>query len=454
MEDTIYSITSSSVTETGKVRKINEDAVLESGNLFAVADGMGGHQAGEVASSMALGVVGQYVEDNIGLISGERLVEKAASAANAAVFQKASSSAKYRQMGTTLTLMYREGDTAYIAHVGDSRAYLFREGTLQRLTRDHSLVATLVEEGEITEEQAMHHPQRNIILKALGLEPQVEVDVSAVKILPGDIFMIASDGLTGLVPDSQISSTLAEPLEPEGWARRLADMALNAGGTDNVSVVVVRILESATVIPVRGARPLEENGNGTVAGAPSTNTPSDGKNLANRRRLRNWVIAGLIVIILLAAGFGVAFYFYNRTYWVGVKGGKVTLFRGFPFWNLATVERQTDVKSEFLPEALRLRVDNKLEPESRSEALKTLASLEREAAKNSSIVPDVQGKKYPAAKDTLEKLGLRPEPELVSRTGMAADLVIDQTPVPGTRVGKGTAVRLKVVMAGSKPKEV
>jgi len=144
--------------------------------MFAVADGMGGHQAGEVASSMALSVVGQYIEDNIGLISPEKLVEKAASAANAALYTKASSSTKFRQMGTTLTLLYREGDTAYLAHVGDSRAYLFREGQLKRITRDHSLVATLVEEGEITEEQARTHPQRNIILRALGLEPQVEIE--------------------------------------------------------------------------------------------------------------------------------------------------------------------------------------------------------------------------------------------------------------------------------------
>jgi serine/threonine protein phosphatase PrpC len=149
------------------VRQINEDSVLETGNIFAVADGMGGHQAGEVASALAISVVGQYIEDNIGLISAEKLVEKAAGAANAAVYTKASSSARFRQMGTTLTLMYREGDTAYIGHVGDSRAYLFREGGLKRLTQDHSLVATLVRDGEITEEQALHHPQRNIILKAL-----------------------------------------------------------------------------------------------------------------------------------------------------------------------------------------------------------------------------------------------------------------------------------------------
>jgi PPM family protein phosphatase len=450
-EDDIYSITSSSITETGKVRQANEDAVLETGNLFAVADGMGGHQAGEVASSMALGVVGQYIEDNLGLISGEKLVEKAATAANAAVWQKASSSARYRQMGTTLTMLYREGDTVYVAHVGDSRAYLFRDGTLRRITRDHSLVAALVEDGEITEEEAMYHPQRNIILRALGLGAQVEVDVSAVKIMPGDVYLVASDGLTGLVADPRIAEVLASVREPSEWARSLVDLALDAGGSDNVSVVVVRILESSTVVPVKGARPLDE-----IDGAPAEGSPAgeQGAGKLANKRLRNGLIALAMVVVLLGAGFGVAYYFYNRTYWVGVKDGKVTLYQGFPFWDLATVEKQTDIDVAFLPANLRKRVEDKLEPESRRNALKTVSELTREAEKNSSIVPDVQGTRYVVAKDALEKLGLRPDLQLVSRSGIAADVVIDQDPVPGTRVGKGTTVKLKVVMAGSKPKEV
>lgn len=411
---------------------------------------MGGHQAGEVASNLALAVLGQYIEDNIGLISGEKLVEKAFAAANAAVHTKASSSAKFRQMGTTLTLLYREGDTAYIGHVGDSRAYLFRGGALRRLTRDHSLVATLVEEGEITEEQALTHPQRNIILKALGLEPQVEVDVFAVQIEPGDVFVIASDGLTGLVRDETITSVLSIHAEPDAWARSLADAALQAGGTDNVSVVIVRILESSTVVPVRGAKPEPDE-----TPAPG---PGEAKAAPSRRRgghkVRNWLIVGAVIIALLGAGFAVGFYFYNKTFWVGVRAGRVTLFRGFPFWDLAVVEEKTDIDVDFLPDNLRRRVENKLLPETEASARKTLADLEREALKNSSIVPDVQGKKYSEARGMLEELGLLPQAELVSRTGIAAEVVIDQEPVPGTRVGKGSVVKVKVVMPGSPPKEV
>lgn len=418
-----------------------------------MADGMGGHQAGEVASSMAIGVAGQYVEDNLGLISGEKLVEKAMSAANAAVHGKASSSAKFRQMGTTMTILYREGDTAYIGHVGDSRAYLFREGSLRRLTQDHSLVATLVAEGEITEEQAQHHPQRNIITKALGLEPQVEVDLTAVKIEPGDVFLLASDGLTGLVTDDRIAEVLASGGEPAEQTRRLVDMALEGGGTDNISVVIVRILESDTVVPVRGAKPVTGEALPAGASAPVP-TRKEAEKIRGRRRLRNWLIVTGVIVALLVAGFGVAYYFYNRTYWVGVRDGKVTLYRGFPFWDLAVVEQKTDIDAKFLPDALRKRVEDKLEPESKRNALKTIAGLKLEVQKNSSIVPDVQGKKYTTARDMLETAGLRAEPELVSRTGMAADLVIDQDPVPGTRVGKGSAVKIKVVMAGPPAKEV
>lgn len=418
--------------------------------MFAVADGMGGHQAGEVASSLALSVVSQYIEDNIGLISGEKLVEKAASAANAVLYTKASSSAKFRQMGTTLTLLYREGDTAYLAHVGDSRAYLYREAGLKRITRDHSLVATLVEEGEITEEQALTHPQRNIILRALGLEPQVEIDVSAVRIQPGDVFLLASDGLTGLVRDAAIARILATEGGPTEWARLLVDAALEAGGTDNVSVVLVRILESATVVPVRGAKPITD-----VSDRPPGTVAEDAQPVrADRRRIRNWLIVCAVILAVLAAGFGTAYYFYNRTFWIGSHGGKVTMYRGFPFWDLASVEKETDIDVNLLPDALRRRVQNKLEPESKRNSLKTLETLKNEAIKNSSIVPDVAGKKFTVARDMLEAVGLRADPELVSRTGIAADLVIDQDPVPGTRVGKGTMVKLRVVMSGSPAKEV
>jgi len=445
----MYSVTSASITHTGKVREINEDAVLEKGNLFAVADGMGGHQAGEVASALALSVIEQYVEDNIGTISGEKLVENAMSAANSSVFGKATSSARFRDMGTTLTLIYREGNIAYIGHVGDSRACLLRNGEMRQLTRDHSLVAKLVEDGEITPEEARAHPQRNIITKALGLEPRVTADVVSVEIQPGDVFMLETDGLSSLVEDGDIQKVLVAEPEPTAAARRLVDLALEAGGIDNVSVVLVSFRESTTTVPVAGARQAAQ----AEGGAPA------GKDTAPTRRRRSrailiWLIVIGALVVLLAAGFGVGYYIYNRTFYVGARDGKVTLFKGFPFWGISNVEKKTDLEVGFLPEALRERVIGKLEPESRQEADKTLKSLKREVVKNSSLVPDVEGKKFEEAKELIEKAGLRAEVELVSRPAPAPDVVLVQDPQPGSRVGKGTSVKLKVVMGGTPAREV
>lgn len=443
----MYNVVSASLTDVGKVREINEDAVLEAGNLFAVADGMGGHQAGEVASDLALAVIGQYIEDNLGVIGGEKLVEKAVSSANAAVHRKAASSARYQDMGTTVTLLYREGDTGYIGHVGDSRAYLYRAGQLRALTRDHSLVATLVEEGEITEEEARVHPQRNVILKALGIEARVEVDVISVKIETGDLFLLATDGLTGLLTDGAIAGVLAAGPEPVAAARRLVDLALEAGGHDNISVVLVSFRGSDTVVPSRAPKAGEAD----VAGGPA---PFPAGRKKGRGKAARWVIAGAVLVLLLGALVGVTLYFYNQTYYVGARGGKVTLFKGFPFWDMGMVQRKTETDVKFLPDVLRRRVEDKLEPQSRKEAEATIRSLEREAAKNSVYVPDVEGKRFKQARADLEALGLRVKSRLVSRPNIAPETVIQQSPLPGARVGVGSEVTLDVVMPGSPPKEV
>ena len=426
---------SASLSHVGRVRDLNEDAVLEKGNLFAVADGMGGHRAGEVASALALSVIEQYVEDNIGIASGERLVEQAVASANAAVHRKARSSARYSNMGTTVTMLYREGDTAYLGHVGDSRAYLYRNGSLKRLTSDHSLVAALVEEGEITEEEARHHPQRNIIVRALGLQPQVEVDIISVKIEQGDEFLLASDGLTGLLEDKRIERELAAGRSPADTARALVDRALEEGGDDNVSVVLVRFAGSDTLIPV--VRPDEEGG---VAEAGDAAAPAV-------RRTRRWTLTIAVILLLLLSGFGITYYFYNRTFFIGVKGGKVTMFRGFPFWGAAVVEKETEVKVSYLPDYLRRRVENRLEPGSRREAEDTLRRLEKEAAK-SVVMPDVVGSKVNEARNKLESLSLKVKIELKKVPGVPADKVLEQFPVAGTRLGRGSEVRLKVTLGG------
>jgi len=434
----MYGGTSASMTHIGKVREINEDAVLSSGNLFAVADGMGGHQAGEVASALALSVARQYVEDNLGLIPGEVLVKKTVEAANAAVHEKAFSSAKYHDMGTTLTLMYREGDTVYFGHVGDSRAYIFRDGRLKRLTRDHSLVAKLVEDGEITEEEARVHPRRNIILSALGLDSRVEVDVMAVKIKPGDEFLLVTDGLYSMVEDRQIEWVLYEEPEPSEAVKRLVDLALEAGGVDNISVVLACFTKPLVAAPTGITRE-------TVRYEP---LPSDEVAEVKpggwlKAHYKGFVIVA-VLILLLGAVFAIGFYFYDRTYYVGARDGKVTLFHGFPFWKLAKVERQTDIEVKFLTEERRRKVEGKLDPESRKDAEATIKSLAREVEQRSSLAPDVVGMKFAEAQALIEKAGLRAEHDVQVPAG-AEGTVLAQDPRRGTRVEKGSAVKLKVV---------
>ncbi|MCJ7745423.1 MAG: Stp1/IreP family PP2C-type Ser/Thr phosphatase [Actinobacteria bacterium] len=436
------------MTHTGKVREINEDAVLSSGNLFAVADGMGGHEAGEVASSLALSAIRQYVEDNLGLIPGDELVKRAVEAANAAVHEKAVSSAKYHDMGTTLTMMYREGDTVYFGHVGDSRAYIFRGGRLKRLTRDHSLVAKLVEDGAITEEEARVHPQRNIILFALGLGPGVDVDVMAVKVTPGDEFLLVTDGLYSMVEDRQIEQVLAGEPEPAAAVKRLVDLALEAGGTDNVSVVL-------TIYPKPFAAAPTGTTHETVNYEPSSSEE------VSKVKPRSWIKAhaGLLVICLvlilsLGAIFAIGFYFYNKTYFVGVQGGKVTLYHGFPFWKLAKVESETDIEVKFLTEERRHRVEGKLDPETRKDAEATIKSLAREAEQNSSLVPAVEGKNLAEAQAMIEQAGLEAEPDVVSPPDPVKSIVLAQEPKAGTRVVKGSGVKLKVAAVAAPAKGV
>jgi len=433
----MYSITSSSLSEIGRVRQMNEDAVLERSSLYAVADGMGGHQAGEVASNLALSVLEQYVEDHLGMVAGEKLVANAIEAANAAVYKKANESSKYRSMGTTMTALYREGDTAYIAHVGDSRAYLFREGRLKRLSVDHSLVAKLVEDGEITEEQARTHPQRNIILKALGLEPSVEADVSAVEIKPGDEFLLASDGLMSEVEDAEIERTLAIVAEPKEQARGLADLALEAGGRDNVSVVLAKFDVSKSVVPAKVSHP--------AAGYDEEEAISPERRSGRRKKIA--IVTVIIIFILLAGAVAGGFVVYNRSYFVGAKNGKVVLYKGFPFWDLAIVVKTTKTDVILLPAATQAKVNGNMEVETRSDAEKTLKSIQKEA-EDSRLVPNVMGMTWTEAKKVLQDAGLKARSKLVPLSSAKQNTVIHQDPAASKRVGKGTTVNLDVAVEG------
>ncbi len=225
-------------TDIGPRRERNEDAVavLER-ETYVVADGMGGYAAGEVASRILVETVRAALLPEARI--DERSLAQAVLRANEAILQSMRSHPSYAGMGTTATLFHREGGAVCWAHVGDSRLYLLRGGTLRQITRDHSLVSDLVANGSITEDEARAHPKRNVITRAVGVEAALEVDTGRFAAAAGDVLLLASDGLTSVVPDEAIRRTLLDAAPETDAAARLVACALEAGSHDNISVIVV-----------------------------------------------------------------------------------------------------------------------------------------------------------------------------------------------------------------------
>jgi len=226
------------LTDTGHQRSTNEDSHFARSPVFVIADGMGGAQAGEVASQLAITHFSEGLPDGDG---GEQRLERAVLQANADIHALSERDARRAGMGTTLTAAYVGQDEVSFAHVGDSRAYLLRDGRLERITEDHSLVEELLRQGRLTEEEAEEHPQRSIITRALGPEPDVDVDTFTITAADGDVFLICSDGLTSMVPDTTIGEIVGEAPDIGTAAELLVAAALDAGGRDNVTVVLFRL---------------------------------------------------------------------------------------------------------------------------------------------------------------------------------------------------------------------
>jgi len=304
-------------TDPGRKRRRNEDDYVVEPPLFAIADGMGGAQAGELASSLAAGAV----RDDEGVVgSGERHVTELIQEANRRVYQRSSEDASASGMGTTLTVALVEDGTVAFGHVGDSRAYLIRDGKLEQLTEDHSLVAELVRSGKLSPEEAETHPQRSVITRALGTDPDVDVDTFSIQTQPGDLFMLCSDGLTSMVEDDVILRTVEKHRDDlQAAAKALIRAANKGGGEDNITVVFFEIGD-------RPGEPLEEtaqypalDGDGHVDDedtldeldrVPAVDTmvvaPQDAEKFAEavkkpKRRTRSRVVPALLLILVALA---------------------------------------------------------------------------------------------------------------------------------------------------------
>ena len=291
-------------TDIGRVREGNEDSYLSEEPLFAVADGMGGHKGGDVASQLALETLEAEFREGTAPL-GQQIKD-----ANAAVFERSQSDSSVKGMGTTLTAVVVRGMGAAFAHVGDSRAYLLRGGELRQLTDDHTLVNRMVKSGEISEAEAEVHPHRSVLTRALGTEPEVAVDEFDVALIDGDRLLLCSDGLTGMVTEEQIVAILSAAPDPQDAANRLVRAANRAGGVDNITVVV---------LDVEGDPGETE---GPAAGAGRSTPP--------RKRLLS--LAGriaLVLLILAVALIGLRVYL-DRQWYVGETGARVAVFQGIP----------------------------------------------------------------------------------------------------------------------------
>ena len=301
-------------TDTGRKRRRNEDAYVVEPPLFAIADGMGGAQAGELASSLAAGAVR---EDEAAAGSGERRVAELIQEANRRVYERSSQDAAASGMGTTMTVAFVGDANVAFGHVGDSRAYLIRDGKLAPLTEDHSLVAELVRRGKLSPEEAETHPQRSVITRALGTDPDVDVDTFSIETAPGDLFMLCSDGLTSMVEDDVILQTIEKNRDNlQTAAKALIRAANKGGGEDNITVVFFEIgedvgepLEETAQYPALtadGDGELDEDTLDEFDRVPALDTmvvpPGEAEQVAQpRRRTRGRLIPALLLILVALA---------------------------------------------------------------------------------------------------------------------------------------------------------
>jgi serine/threonine protein phosphatase PrpC len=411
------------LSDVGRARQSNEDSYLERSPLFVVADGMGGARAGEVASAIAVETAGSA---EVGASPEEDLAEVARSA-NREIHRKSREDAEHAGMGTTFTGALVTGREIAIGHVGDSRMYRFRDGELERLTQDHSLVEEFVRQGKLTPEEAEVHPQRSIITRALGPEADVQVDTFTYPGRDGDVYLINSDGLTGMISEAQVAEILAEGGPLDEAARKLIDAANANGGRDNITVVLFRLegdagsdedsdtlgdqatrtgvsaetvraavaadeaRSAATVArdsPAASSRPSAAQtgrehtrvGRTLEGGVPASSPIAARRAPPVPRRRRIFTAVGLLLVLLAAIA---VVWVVDRQFWfVGTNdSGQVTLYQGLPYdlplgLSLYTTERTTKVPAAAIKDARQRSYVIKHHPRGHGDSLDLVRQIE------------------------------------------------------------------------------
>jgi serine/threonine protein phosphatase PrpC len=385
---------STAVSHVGKIRANNQDSGYAGTQLFVVADGMGGHAGGDVASAIALKRIMETDKPFATADDAEFALRSALSAANSLIAETVFDHPELTGMGTTVSAILRSGDKIAIAHIGDSRIYLLREGTLKQITADHTFVQRLVDSGRITPEEAAVHPRRSVLMRVLGdVDAAPEIDTAVLETRPGDRWLLCSDGLSSYVSDERIETALKSVPEAGGAAHRLVKESLDQGAPDNVTVVIVDVDETAdsssvpAVIVGSAALPLSfegESGRRAVRlpalllhplkstqqedshFEPESDEFLDELILEDRRRARNRRIAWLVGIAIIAIGLVIAliagYRWTQSLYYIGADGQTVAIYRGVqqdigPI-SLHSVYEETSVRLQDLPSYTRKTVED------------------------------------------------------------------------------------------------
>ena len=346
-------------SDVGLVRANNQDSAYAGPHLLVVADGMGGHAGGDVASSVAVAILAPLDDEAHGPDDALAELDRALHAAQDELLARADRDPALAGLGTTVTALLRAGSKLAMAHIGDSRAYLLRDGQMTQVTTDHTFVQHLVNTGKITAEEAEHHPQRSVVMRVLGdFDMEIVPDLSVREARAGDRWLLCSDGLSGVVSADTLADTLVGVADVEACAERLIQLALRAGGPDNITVIVADIVDldllpdgaaPATSSSVVGSAATSRNRRTAAADGPaaraatltrSAAAPPDGTAGAQEDgdsddpvRWRRRRLVTIIALLLLAAATlgGIAAYRWTQTqYYVGVAGGDVAIYRGIP----------------------------------------------------------------------------------------------------------------------------
>lgn len=329
-------------SDVGLVREHNEDSFLLRTPLFAVCDGMGGHAAGEVASSIAVQTIGEKAPNT----ADDTLLGASIEAANLAIIEAPEKGIGKPGMGSTASAIFIEGNQMAVAHVGDSRIYLLHHGTLVRVTHDHSYVEELVDSGQITADEARNHPSRSVVTRGLGSDPEMYADHFTLEISEGDRIILCSDGLSSMILDDEIESIAVSSITPQNAADRLVSAALAAGGADNVTVIVVDVLD-------------------------------DGLAEKSRHRFTRGVIATSIALAaLFAVSILIGALFIRSEYYLGIDGTTVAVYQGVPSHivgiPLSNIINRTSIEVKNLPQPIQDKLVAGIRVKDEDEAIKTI----------------------------------------------------------------------------------